>query len=121
MQKIRYGRALEYNVNISEENLKTGYIPVFSLQILTENAIKHNALTNEAPLQINIRYEDGRIIVSNNLSKKDISEPSPGMGLINLAERYMILSGDEVLINNSNEKFSVSIKILTNENSNHRG
>jgi len=121
MQKIRYGRALEYIVNISEENLKTGYIPVFSLQLLTENAIKHNALTNESPLQIYIRYEDGRIIVSNNLRKKIISEPSPGLGLINLAERYKILSGDEVLIKNSNDKFSVSIKILTNENSNHRG
>lgn len=121
MQKIRYGRALDYIVNISEEKLKTGYIPVFSLQLLAENAIKHNALTNESPLHINIMYEDGRIIVSNNLREKNISEPSPGLGLINLAERYKILSGDEILIKNSNDKFSVSIKVLTNENSNHRG
>ena len=72
-------------------------------------------------MQIEIRFEAGRIIVSNNIRQKIISESSPGMGLINLAERYNILSGDEIFIRNSEDQFSVSIKILTNENSNYRG
>jgi LytS/YehU family sensor histidine kinase len=121
MQKIRYGAALEYHVEIPDVYHRSGFIPVFSLQLLTENAIKHNALTNESPLHIKIFIEADRIIVNNNISKKQISESSPGMGLINLAERYKILSGDEILIANSNDIFSVSIKILPDENSNHRG
>jgi LytS/YehU family sensor histidine kinase len=121
MQKIRYGAALEYKVEIPDKVNRSGFIPVFSLQLLTENAIKHNALTNESPLHIKIFIEADRIIVNNNISKKQISESSPGMGLINLAERYKILSGDEILITNSNDTFSVSIKILSDENSNHRG
>ena len=121
MQKIRYGGALQFNIDIPEEHLEYGFIPVFSLQLLAENAIKHNALTNETPLQIKIRYNNGRIIVSNNMRKKVVSESSPGLGLINLAERYNILSGDEIIIRNSEDQFSVSIKILTDENSNYRG
>ena len=121
MQKIRYNGALQYKIDIPAEHQESGYIPIFSLQLLAENAIKHNALTNETPLQIEIRYEAGRIIVRNNIRQKILSEPSPGMGLINLAERYNILSGDEIIIRNSEDQFSVSIKILTNENSNYRG
>ncbi|HBH84773.1 MAG TPA: histidine kinase [Bacteroidales bacterium] len=121
MQKIRYAGALQFSIDIPDEQLGSGFIPVFSLQLLAENAIKHNALTNETPLKIKIRYEDGRIIVSNNIRKKLISESSPGLGLINLAERYNILSGDEIIIRNSEDQFSVSIKILTDENSNYRG
>jgi sensor histidine kinase YesM len=121
MQKIRYGAALNYTINISDEVQRSGFIPVFSMQLLCENAIKHNALTYETPLQILINFEDGRIIVSNNIRKKLISESSPGLGLINLAERYRILSGDEIHIKNSVDQFSVSIKILTDENSNNRG
>lgn len=121
MQKIRYGGALQFIIDIPDEHLESGFIPVFSLQLLAENAIKHNALTNQTPLQIKIRYNDGRIIVSNNMRKKVVSETSPGLGLINLAERYNILSGDEIIISNSEDQFSVSIKILTYENSNYRG
>jgi len=120
MQKIRYGDALKYTVDISGEN-STLFIPAFSLQLLTENAIKHNALTNDSPLQIKIWSEAGRIIVCNNIQKKMMPESSPGLGLINLAERYRILSGDEIIIKNSKDQFSVSIKILTGEHSNYRG
>jgi two-component system, LytTR family, sensor kinase len=120
MQKIRYGSALKYSIDISDEQSKSGFIPAFSLQLLTENAIKHNVLTAESPLHIDICYESGRIVVRNNFRKKATSESSPGLGLINLAERYRILSGDEILIKNSDNMFSVSIKILNYENSNYR-
>jgi hypothetical protein len=121
MQKLRYGRALDYSVDIPDENLKTGLLPVFSLQLLAENAIKHNALTSDYPLEFKVKSEGGRIIVSNNLRKKIISELSTGSGLINLSERYRILSGDEIIIKNNGDQFSVSIKILSDENSYNRG
>ena len=112
MQKVRFGEALQFNINIDEDVKNTGFIPVFSLQLLLENAIKHNALTQEAPLIINIENKEGKVIVSNNIKAKSSTEVSTGLGLTNLSERYKILSGDEILIDESNNNFSVSIKIL---------
>lgn len=119
MQKIRYSGALKFNIDIPEEIKQTGFVPVFSLQLLSENAIKHNALTNESPLQIQIKYDEGWITVINNLQPKITTETTTGSGLTNLAERYKILSGDEIIISTTANQFSVSIKILRNENNNH--
>jgi two-component system, LytTR family, sensor kinase len=120
LQKVRFGDALEFVVNIPDE-VKSDFVPVFSLQQLLENAIKHNALTKDEPLIIKVEYDHHRVIVSNNIREKDVSEESTGMGLANLAERYKILSGDEVIIQTDGSCFSVSLKILDDENSNYRG
>jgi LytS/YehU family sensor histidine kinase len=120
MQKIRFDTALQYSFSISEDVLNTGFLPSFSLQPLLENAIKHNELTDESPLYIRIIQEGERIKVSNNLKIKATSEISTGSGLTNLAERYKILAGDEIHIQEDNDSFSVSIKILQHEDSNYR-
>jgi sensor histidine kinase YesM len=120
MQKMRFGKALQFIVNIQEDVQNSGFVPVFSLQLLLENAIKHNAFTDETPLSISIINKGDRIIVSNNIKLKSTSEISTGRGLVNLAERYKILSGDEILIDEHNNTFSVSIKVLQNDYSNHR-
>ena len=119
MQKTRYGAALHFSLDIPKAIYETGFVPVFSLQLLCENAIKHNVLTDESPLQIQIKYAEDRITVTNNLQPKLTTETSTGLGLINLAERYKILSGDEIIIRSSSNQFSVSIKILNDENSNY--
>jgi two-component system LytT family sensor kinase len=119
MQKIRFNDALTYTITIPERIVKDHYLPSFSLQLLAENAIKHNALTDENPLHIHVEYAAGRIIVSNNIQKKRSAEPSTGIGLANLAERYRIISGDELIISSTQELFSVNIKILKNESSYH--
>ncbi len=119
MQKIRYGEALQFHIDIPEKIVQTGFVPVFSLQLLSENAIKHNALTNETPLTIKIIYKEERITVTNNLRPKLTTETTTGSGLINLAERYKIVSGDEINIHTNDEQFAVSIKVLKNENSNY--
>lgn len=116
LQKVRFGEALQFTVNIPEE-IKSGFVPVFSLQQLIENAIKHNALTINSPLIINVEQNSNRVIVSNNIKAKNMPEESTGMGLINLAERYKILSGDEVIIQADSNHFSVSLKILSHETS----
>lgn len=112
MQKIRYGEALQFYADIPEEIAQTRFVPFFSLQLLSENAIKHNALTNETPLQIKMAYNEGWITVSNNIRPKLTTEATTGTGLINLADRYKILSGDEIQIHTTAEQFSVSIKVL---------
>jgi two-component system, LytTR family, sensor kinase len=118
LQKGRFGEALKYSVDIPDE-VKSGFVPVFSVQHLLENAIKHNALTVENPLLIEIKYDDNRIIVTNNVQVKSITEETTGRGLTNLAERYKILSGDKIILHSDDNHFSVSLKILNHEDSNH--
>jgi two-component system, LytTR family, sensor kinase len=120
LQKVRFGEALQFTIAIPEED-KAGFVPVFSLQQLLENAIKHNVLTKESPLFIKIETNNHRVIVTNTINIKSVAGESTGMGLTNLAERYKILSNDEVIIRTDNNQFAVSLKILSHEDNNHRG
>ncbi|HNW50685.1 MAG TPA: histidine kinase [Prolixibacteraceae bacterium] len=113
MQKLRFGDALDFVFDIPEPITKSGFVPVFSIQLLLENALKHNSLTEEAPLHIQVFYQEGKITVTNNLQPKLTSEISTGLGLANLSERYKILSGDEVVIESGEKNFSVTINILS--------
>jgi sensor histidine kinase YesM len=117
MQKIRFGNAIQFEVSIPEE-AKTGIVPTFSIQLLLENAIKHNAFTLESPLLIKLIYHNGWITVSNNIQNKNTDEDSPGIGLSNLSERYKIISGDEINIQSNDTNFSVSIKVLLDKDCN---
>ncbi len=119
MQKIRFKKALVFKVSITDEALKDGYLPSFALQPLVENAIKHNELTEEKPLFIQVNQVNDRIEISNNLQEKKSNEGSTGSGLVNLSERYRLISNEEVIINQTEQNFSVSIKILGDEYSNN--
>ncbi|WP_188133887.1 sensor histidine kinase [Chitinophaga sp. CF418] len=120
MQKIRFEDALICTINIPEQVLLQGSVPPFSIQSLIENAIKHNEVTEASPLKIKVFYENDRIIIENNLQERTRIEGPSGKGLINLIERYKILSTEDVIIRQDNKTFSVSIKVLCNEVSDHR-
>jgi two-component system, LytTR family, sensor kinase len=115
MQKIRFSESLTYSLNIPEPFLENGYVPSFAVQTLIENAIKHNELTRNSPLNIALTAGNDRLTVRNNLRPRATSEPSTGSGLANLAERYRILSEDDLEIENDGTSFAVTIKILENE------
>ena len=121
MQKMRFGSAINCSIDIPADIAKNFCLPSFSLQPLLENAIKHNDLTEQSPLNVDVYHKGDRIYVENNLQKKFIPAKSTNYGLANLAERYRLLSGDEIVITQSETKFSVSIKLLNHEDSNHRG
>ena len=120
MQHISFGTALICTISLPEETLKNFSLPSFSLQPLLENAIKHNSFTQEEPLTVNISQKDDWLVICNNLQKRKIKAASTNYGLANLAERYRLWSGDEIIIKEDKDTFSVSIKLLTNEDSDHR-
>lgn len=119
MQKMRFGEALEWELNIENSEKLKGFVPSFSLQPLLENAIKHNIFIKENPLKLVIEQRDDFIIVSNAINPRNAGETSTKSGLSNLAERYQLWSGEEIIIKNDGKSFSVSFKIMPHENSNN--
>lgn len=112
LQKERYVGAVYSEINLPDAILEKS-IPVFSLQTLVENAFKHNQLSKENPLRIKIWYEDKMIKVSNNKIKKETTSQSTGTGLINLMERYYLISSSNIQIEDMDTTFTVSIKPLS--------
>ncbi|MBS0032317.1 sensor histidine kinase [Chitinophaga sp. 22321] len=112
MQQIRFGAALNYSIAISEDTIQHQYLPFFSLQPLIENVLKHNDLTEERPILIRIKEENGYVSVTNNLQLRNYKETSTGQGLSNLAERYRLLNEEAITIKSDSHFFTVRIKIL---------
>ncbi len=83
-----------------------------SLQLLVENALKHNVLSTETPLRTSIRYKDGYPVVANNLQKKTQFEPSPQTGLSNLSERIKLITGKELIISEDANEFCVKLPLV---------
>lgn len=110
LQKMRFGEALHCEVVIPDVILSKK-IPVYALQTLVENAIKHNTFTTKKPLLINIGYGNNRLKVSNNKQIKQLINPS-GTGLTNLNRRYQIVANKEIEIINQENEFVVFIHLL---------
>ena len=113
LQQKRYGNSLVLKIDISEQLKKDCFVPPLTLQLLVENAIKHNAVSKESILSIHLYTEnDSRLLISNNINPKISPEKGTGMGLQNIINRYNILSENSVLVNNENGHFTVSLPIL---------
>ncbi|MCX6231654.1 MAG: histidine kinase [Bacteroidetes bacterium] len=112
LQMKRYGENLILSINVSPEN-RMKYIAPLSLQMLVENAIKHNVIATGRPLSIEIiSTENGYIQVKNNIQKRTEEEPSAGLGLQNIRNRYKFLSDKEVEVMISAQHFSVALPVL---------
>lgn len=113
MQKIRFGDALQYKAHIElTDPVVERRLPFFSLQPLLENAIKHNGMTQDNPLLVEVSREGDYITVRNNLQPKQHAEISTGNGHSMLKKRYKTLIGEEPVFREENGVYSVSIKIL---------
>ena len=91
LQKIRYGKRLWVNINIDPEKIHDLVLPI-SMQLLVENAIKHNEISDSKPLTITIQTSDGYLEVINNLQKIHTQEKSTMIGLTNIRERYELVT-----------------------------
>ena len=94
LQEMRYGNSLRLNVDIPAD-LLNNFLPPLSLQVVLENAIKHNSVSNSNPLEIDIYSENGRLIVRNTVQPKVSSGKSTRLGQNNMVKRYAMIS-DEV-------------------------
>jgi two-component system, LytTR family, sensor kinase len=121
MQKVRFNEALGVSITVDTALQQQGYVPVYSIQLLIENAIKHNILTVQKPLHISITGDNkmNTVTVANNMQPKPTVEEESGVGLSNLAERYRLLGNKPIDIIKDEHKFSVTINVLENENSNN--
>lgn len=109
--KMRYGESVIVHIEGSLRDEKN-FIPPACLQLLVENAIKHNGHSLDAPLSIDITRSENYIIIRNLLSPLSSSIESTGLGQKNIRERYALLSHDEIIIQKTDRYYSVSLPIL---------
>jgi LytS/YehU family sensor histidine kinase len=114
--KIRFGE----NILIDTERItdpENFQVAPASLQMLIENAIKHNVVSTKSPLRITIRTEADTITVANNLQEKITKEASTYVGLRNIMRRYGFLTDRIVNIEKTETEFKVSLPLLTKSES----
>ena len=108
--KTRFGDALKVEKNITDADLNK-HLPPMVLQLLLENAVKHNALTTSKPLYIRLSTDGRQLTVQNNLQPKSSKGYSSGIGLKNITERVLRLTHQEPLIENGGAFFTVRIPL----------
>ncbi len=114
--KERFGENLKVDIQIPPDRLQDKVIPL-SLQLLVENAIKHNITSKSKPLYIKIRIEkDNQLIVQNNLQIKNQIINSTKLGLENIKKRYQFYSDKLVEVNITEEHFTVILPLITTKN-----
>ncbi len=106
----RYGDNLRLHIDPPE---KDSFILPLTLQMLVENAVKHNVITDQHPLDVYIRIDDeGYISVTNTLKPKVMPDPSTQFGLHTISSRYQLISDRKVIIKRNSETFVVRIPVL---------
>jgi hypothetical protein len=113
--KMRFEDSIVFDIPDRASNPDSKVVPL-SLQLLLENAVKHNMVTTSKPLHIKI-YEDtnGNLVVENNLQPKQIVKKGSGVGLENIKQRYQLLTHKKVNINQQAGRFAVAIPMLSKQ------
>jgi two-component system LytT family sensor kinase len=110
--KMRFEDSIVFDIPDTASNPESKVVPL-SLQLLLENAVKHNMVTSTKPLHIKIYEEGDYLVVMNNLQPKQIVKKSSGVGLSNIKQRYELLTQKKVMINKGEKEFAVAIPMLT--------
>ncbi len=107
--KKRLGNSVILRMDLDDQS---GFVPPLSLQMLVENAVKHNVTSVRKPLKIDIYREGERLVVKNNFQPKITKTPSTKFGLQNIKNQFRLLSQKRVTIYQTDDTFTVSLPIL---------
>lgn len=112
--KMRFENSINFTLPENFDNPEAKVVPL-SLQLLLENCVKHNIVSQQKPLNIAIYMQDNFLVVENNLQKKETLQERKGVGLQNIINRYHLLTKRKVLIQNNQDKFAVHLPVLTQQ------
>jgi len=110
--KMRFEDSIVFQIPEQLSNPEAKVVPL-SLQLLLENAVKHNQVTPNNKLYITITEEASKLIIQNNYQPKKVIRKGTGVGLQNITKRYQLLTDRAVTIAQDEKKFRVSIPLLT--------
>jgi len=110
--KIRFEDKLQLHVVIPEPDLERYSIVPLTLQLLVENAVKHNQMSASMPLIIHIGVEGDSLLVSNPMQIRELPEPSTRLGLYNIINRYRLLVNRRVVVSQEDNHFKVKIPLF---------
>ena len=109
--KERFTEGMQVAMEIDEENREKMVVPC-ALQLLVENATKHNIVSGEQPLHINIYTEEGYIIIRNILQLRTHGQPSTRLGLKNISQQYHDITGMDIIIEKTDTEFIVKLPLI---------
>ncbi|MBA4153979.1 2TM domain-containing protein [Flavobacterium sp.] len=112
--KMRFENSITFELPDGFNNEEAKVVPL-SLQLLLENCIKHNVVSESKPLHIKIYIENNQLVVENNLQKKEVLSDRKGVGLQNIVNRYAILTQRKVLVEETEKSFKILVPILTKQ------
>ncbi|UFH52383.1 sensor histidine kinase [Spirosoma sp. KNUC1025] len=112
--KTRYGEGIELRVTVEDWQLDYK-LPALTLQLLVENAVKHNVILPSRPLIIEILTQDSMLVVQNNLQRKNTAVLSNKVGLNNIAAKYRLLAQRDIVIEEKNGLFVIKLPLLANQ------
>ena len=110
---IRFENKFDVVINVPDADQSRYSIAPLTLQLLVENAVKHNRMSAKEPLKIHIQLEGQCLVVRNNLQPRPQSENSTGVGLQNIVNRYALLTREPVSVSENEGSFVVKIPLLT--------
>lgn len=110
--KIRFRDSIQLSIAIKEQEAAELLLPPNSLQLLVENAIKHNCFSEQDPLEIEIVLSSSEIVVRNRMHPTLSPSKGHGIGLSNLQHRYLLIARKNICIENNNRQFSIKLPIL---------
>lgn len=112
--KMRFENSIFYELPEKVNNPEAKVVPL-SLQLLLENTVKHNVVSEKKPLHIRIFERDNFLIVQNDYQKKEVLKDRQGVGLQNIISRYAILTDRKVSITQNEKEFTVALPLLTKQ------
>ncbi len=112
--ELRFTDRIQFDINIQDYAMNW-FIAPLTLQMLIENAVKHNIINAKKPLTISIHTSEDYIVVTNNLQLKTTEEFSSGMGLKNIISQYAYLTNTPVIIDKNADAFIVKVPLIENK------